>query len=238
MVAGDVAVVAEPDVDVVPRHGLTQRRGREMAVDGAPGSCRRSWRSPPGRVGRPRRPGWRRPARPRRGRPLLRSASTRIVGSPAGWLVILRRAWRPCGSRRGRSGRRRPPRPRRPAGRPRSGAPRGRPRSSASTPSSQTRTWTVSASAVTSARSSEPRRSARISTRNVVPGGIFEPTGRTTTVTSDRPDRSSPTRPAMERRLATRPDDLARRPSRSTARRPSSGLTTVIPSREASQATW
>ena len=31
-------------------------------------------------------------------------------------------------------------------------------RSSASTPSSQTRTWTVSASAVTSARSSDPRR--------------------------------------------------------------------------------
>ena len=45
------------------------------------------------------------------------------------------------------------------------------------TPSSQAWTWTFSASAVTSVRSSEPRRSARISTRSVVPGGIGEATG-------------------------------------------------------------
>ena len=60
-------------------------------------------------------------------------------------------------------------------------------RSRASTPSCQTRTWTVSASAVTSARNSEPRRSARSSTRRVVPAGIVLTTGRTTTATSARP---------------------------------------------------
>jgi hypothetical protein len=63
-------------------------------------------------------------------------------------------------------------------------------RSIASTPSSQPRTWTFSASAVTSARSSEPRHSARISTRSVVPAGIGDATGRMTTPTSDVRSRS------------------------------------------------
>ena len=124
----------------------------------------------------------------------IRSAASRRGGRGVGHDPDLGLRLRPAsslrpsaGQRRGRAQRadRRPGRavrlrwPRR-AGPPRSAAGRRKCRSSASTPSCQTRTWTVSASAVTSARSSEPRRSASSSTRRVVPAGIVETIGRTT----------------------------------------------------------
>ena len=111
-------------------------------------------------------------------------------------------------------------------------------RSIASTPSSQTCTWTFSASAVTSARSSELRRSASSSTRSVVPSGIDEVTGRITTLTSEDPLRRRAASPRWSRGFSPgreRPDEAPRRPLDSTG---VSGETTRIPSRDASQAAW
>ena len=111
-------------------------------------------------------------------------------------------------------------------------------RSMACTPSTQVWTWTFSASAVTSARSSEPRRSASSSTRSVVPGGCDDASGRITTATSDDEPRTS--RAASPRWSGGFSPGRGRAEDAAFARGSTgaSGATTRRPSRDASQATW
>ena len=102
------------------------------------------------------------------------------------------------------------------------------------TPSSQVWQWTFSAAAVTSARSSEPRRSASSSTRSVVPAGASDAIGRMTTDTIPVESRSFAWSP---RCIGGRSPGLGR-VVRRTASTGLSGETTRMPSREASHATW
>ena len=178
----------------LPATGRRSRgRGGEIAVDADRGGA--AGRGPVGPTARldggPQRrpdpvPGQLRRGRPRRRRrrsPVRSSTAGRApaggMGPPTSWAAA-RRLTVAMSSRRPVSiaSASRSTSPRRAA--------RNR-RSNASTPSCQTRTWTASASAVTSARNSEPRRSASSSTRRVVPAGIVETTGRRTTATSPRP---------------------------------------------------
>ena len=113
-------------------------------------------------------------------------------------------------------------------------------RSIAATPSSQACTWTFSASAVTSARSSEPRHEESSSTRSVVPAGMGEVTGRITTATSADPLRSLAASPRWSWAFwpgRGRPE-VAAPALRPFATAGARGDTTCIPRRDASQAAW